>query len=123
MIRSLAGNCAPILDCSRDVEKTVAETPSDKMVMGAVWALCEFPLLVSQPNHSDLSLTALDDALKRFHKKKGAFRQQKMSKSAKAKVDEQLATVSHQLREQQLHTICDVMEIPVYEPDMVTTTQ
>ena len=64
--------------------------------MGAVRALCEFSLLVSQQNYSDLSLTALDDALKQFYRKKGAFREQKMSKSAKAKVDKQLATESHQ---------------------------
>jgi len=63
MIRSLAVNCAPILDCCKDDGKTPAETASDEMVMGAVWALCEFSLLVSQQNHSDLSLTALDDAL------------------------------------------------------------
>jgi len=74
MIRTLSANCAPIVDCSKDHRKTAAETASDEMVMGAVQALCEFPLLVSQQNHSDLSLTALDDALKRFHTKKGAFR-------------------------------------------------
>jgi len=97
MIRTLSANCAPILDCSKDDGKTVSETASDEMVMGAVQALCEFSLLVSQQNHSDLSLTALDDALNRFYKKKGAFRHQEMSKSAMAKVDEQLATESHQL--------------------------
>jgi len=63
MIRTLSVNCAPILDCSNDDRKTAAETASDEMVMGAVRALCEFSLLVSQRNHSDLSLTALDDAL------------------------------------------------------------
>jgi len=73
MIRTLAVNCAPILDCSQDARKTAAETASDEMVMGAVRALCEFSLLVSQQNHSDLSLAALDDALKRFYKKKRAF--------------------------------------------------
>jgi len=74
MIRTLAVNCAPILDCSQDAGKTAAETASDEMVMEAVRALCEFSLLVSQQNHSNLSLTALDDALKRFYTKKGAFR-------------------------------------------------
>jgi len=73
MIRTLAVNCIPILDCSQDTRKTAAETASDEMVMGAVWALCEFSLLVSQQNHSNLSLAALDDALKRCYKK-GAFR-------------------------------------------------
>ena len=105
MIRTLSVNCAPILHCSRDDRKTAAETASDEMVMGAVWALCEFSLLVSQQNHSDLSLTALDDALKRVYKKNIAFREQKMSKSAKSKVDEQLATESHQLRDQKIHKI------------------
>ena len=64
MIRTLSANCAPILDCSKDDRKTAAENWSDKMVLGAVSASCEFSLLVSQQNHSDLSLKALDDALK-----------------------------------------------------------
>ena len=45
------------------------------MVMGALQALCEFSLLVSQQCHSDLSLTAMDDVLKRLYKKKGAFQE------------------------------------------------
>ena len=64
MVRTLAVNYAPILDCSKDDGKTLAETASDKMVIGAVRAICEFSLLVSQQNRSDLSLTALDDVLK-----------------------------------------------------------
>jgi len=84
MIRTLSVNYARILDCSKDDGKTAVETASDEIVMGAARALCEFSLLVSQHNHSDLSLTALDDSLKRFYKKKGAFRDQKMSQSAKA---------------------------------------
>jgi len=91
MIRSLGVNCAPILNCCKDDGNTPAETASDEMVMGAVCALCEFSLLVSQQNHSDLSLTALDDVLNRLYKKKGAFQEQKMSKSEKAQVDELLA--------------------------------
>jgi hypothetical protein len=71
MIRTLAVNCAAILDCSKDDGKTAAENTSYEMVMGAVWASCEFSLLVSQQNHSDLSLTALDDEPKRFYQKKG----------------------------------------------------
>jgi hypothetical protein len=94
MIRTLAVNCAPILVCSKDDRKTVAETASDEMIMGAVQALCEFPLLVSKQNHLDLSLKALDDVLKRFYRKKCIFRKQKMSKSANAKVDDQLARES-----------------------------
>jgi len=46
---------------------------SDEMVLVALRALCKFSVLVSQHNHSDLSLTALDDALKRFYKKRDAF--------------------------------------------------
>jgi RecA/RadA recombinase len=64
MIRKLAVNCAPILVSSKDDGKTMAEIASDEMVMEAVLALCEFCILVSQQNHTDLSLTALDDALK-----------------------------------------------------------
>jgi hypothetical protein len=67
MIRTLAVYCTPILVCSKDDGKTVAETASDEMVMRVVRALCEISLLVSLQNHSDLSLTALDDALKDFH--------------------------------------------------------
>ena len=98
MIRILVLNCTPILNCTKDDGKTPAETASDKRVMGAVRALSEFSPLVSQQNHSDQSLTALDDTLKRLYKKTGAFREQKMSKSAKAKLDELLATESHQLQ-------------------------
>jgi hypothetical protein len=87
MIRTLAVNCAPILDYSQDVGKTAAETASDETVMGAVRALWEFSQLGSQPNDSDQYLTAQGNALKRFYQKKGAFQDQKMSKSAKAKVE------------------------------------
>jgi len=97
MIRTLAVNCAPILDCCQHAWKTAVETASDEFKMGAVWALCEFSRLVSHRNHSDLSLAALDDALKRFCKAKGAFQELKMLKSAKAKVDELLARESHEL--------------------------
>jgi len=123
MIRTLSVNCAPILDCSKDAGKTAAETASDETVMGAVRALCEFSQLVSQQNHSDLSLTALDNALKQVYKKKGAFRDQKMSKSVKAKVEEQLATESHQLREQTIHTIRAAMDVQVYGAEKVTTSK
>jgi len=123
MIRTLAVNCAPILVCSKDDGKTAAETASDEMVMGAVRGLCQFSLLVSQQNHSDLSLTALDDALKWFYQKKGIFRDQKMSKSAKAKVDDLLATESHQLREQKIHKIRAAMEALVYGAEKVSSTK
>jgi len=93
------------------------------MVMGAVWALCECSLLVSQQNHSDLSLKALDNALKRFYQKKGIFRAQKMSKSVKAKVDDLLATESHQLRKQKIHKIRAAMEALVYGAAIVSSTK
>jgi hypothetical protein len=123
MIRTLVVNYAPILDCSKDDGETPAEAASDEMIMGAVRALCEFSLLVSHQNHSDISLTALDNVLKRFYKKKGAFRDQKMSKSAKPKVDKQLATESHQLREQIIHKMRAAMEVLVYGAEKVTTSK
>jgi hypothetical protein len=66
MIRILVVNWAPILDYSKDDGKTATDKAANQMVMGAVWALCEFCLLVSQQNHSDLSLKAVDESLKRF---------------------------------------------------------
>jgi len=123
MTRTLAVNCALILVCSTDDRKTAVETASDEMVMGAVWALCEFSLLVTQQNHSDLSLKALDDALKRFYLKKGVSRKMRMSKSAKAKVDYLSPKESHQLREQKIHKICATMEAFVYGAEKVSTTK
>jgi hypothetical protein len=64
MVRTQVVNYAPILDCSQDAGKSAEGTTSDEMVMGVVWALCEFSLLVSKYNHSDLSLAPLDDAMK-----------------------------------------------------------
>jgi len=68
MIRTLPVISAPIPECFHVDRKTVAETASDEMAMGAVPALCAFSLLVSQQNRSDQSLTALDDAVKRFQR-------------------------------------------------------
>jgi len=95
MIRTQAVNCPPVLDCFKDDGNITAENASDEMVIGAVRASCEFSLLVRQRNHSDLSLTALDDALKRFYQNEDIFQEQKMSKSVKAKVDDLLATEYH----------------------------
>jgi hypothetical protein len=64
MIRTRAVRRAAILDCFYDDGKAPAETASDQLVMGAVRALYEVSLLVSPQNHSDLSVTALSDALK-----------------------------------------------------------
>ena len=121
-MRTLAVNCAPIPNYSNDDGKSAAETASDTMVMGAVRALCEFSLLVSQQNHSDLSLGALDDAQMRFYKYNGVFRQQKMTKSAKVKVDVKLAMESHQLRDQKIHIIRASMEVQVYRAERVTVS-
>jgi len=46
-----------------------------------------------------------------------------MLKSAKAKVDDLLATVSHQLREQKIHKIRAAMEALVYGAGNVSTTK
>ena len=114
MIRTLAVNCAQILVCFKNDRKTVAETASHELVMGAVRALCEICLLVSQQNHSDVSLKAVEDAVKRFYQKKGICREQKMSKSAKAKVDDLLVTESHQLHARKIHKIRTAIEALVY---------
>jgi len=122
MIRTLAMNCAPIHVCWKNDRKTAPQTASDEIVMGAVWALGEFSLLVSQQNHSDLSLKALDNAVKLFYQKKGIIREQKMSKSSKAKVDDLLATESHQLLEQTIDKICAAIEAVVYGAEKVSST-
>jgi len=74
MIWTLAVNFTLIIDCSKDNRTTMGDTASDAMVKGTVWTLCEFSLLVSQENHFDLSLTALDDAVMRLYNKKGDFK-------------------------------------------------
>jgi len=121
MIRTLEVNCAAIHDSSQDAGKTAAETGSDLIVMESVRVLCEFSLLVSQQHHSNLSLKALDNALKRFHQKQGIFQDQKMSKSAKANVDELLATESHLLRKQNIYKIHAAMEALAYGVEKVCT--
>jgi len=73
MIRAHSVNCIPILVCSKDDGETAAKAASEAMVTGAVRASCEFSLLVGEQNHSDLSLKALDDALKGFCQKKSVF--------------------------------------------------
>jgi hypothetical protein len=123
MIRTLAVNCAPILHCSTYYGKTAAQTPTNEMVMGAVWAVCQFCVLVSQQNHFDLSLNALDDALKQFCQQQGIFRDQTMSKSVKATVDDLLATESDQLGEQKILKTHAAMEALVYGAEKVSTTK
>jgi hypothetical protein len=121
-IRTLAVHCASILVCSKDDGKTAVETASDEMVMGAVRALCEFSLLVSPQNHSDLSLKELDDALKRYSQKKAILQEQKMLKSAKAKVNDLLATESNQLCEPRIDKIRAAMEALAYGAEKVSLT-
>jgi len=123
MIRTLAANCDPILVCSKDDRKTVADNASDDMAVGAVRALCEFSLLVSQQNHSDLSFKTLDDAPKQLHQKKGTVREQKISKSAMANADYLLATESHQIYEQKIYEIRASMQAFVYGAEIVSTTK
>jgi hypothetical protein len=65
----------------------------------------------------------MDDALWRFSQKKGIFRSQKMSKSAKAKVDDLLSWESHLLREQKIHMIRAAMKALVSGAEKVSTTK
>jgi hypothetical protein len=66
MIRPLSVHRALILDCSKDDGKSPLGTASNEMLMGAMQALCEFSLLVSQQKHTDLPLRALDDIQRQF---------------------------------------------------------
>jgi len=52
--------------------------------------------------------------------KMSAFQEQKMSKSAKAKVNDQLAIEWHQLPEQMIDNIHAAMEVLVYWTEKVT---
>ena len=123
MIRTEAVNFAPILDCSNDGGKTAGQNASDQMVMEAVWIICQSSLLLSQQHLSDLSLEAQDDALKRSYQKKHIIRELKMPKSAKAKLDDLLATESHQLWEHMNYTIRVAMEALVFGAGKVSTTR
>jgi hypothetical protein len=113
-IISLAVDYFPILDCSQDTGKIATENTFKEVVMDAVPALCEFSLLVRQQNQSDLSLKALDNAHKQLYKRKGNFRQRKLSKSVTASVDDLLARESNQLHELKIYKICAAMEALVY---------
>jgi hypothetical protein len=66
-------NSAPIVVCSNDDGESAVEKASAPGVMGAVLALCEFSLLVTQHNQMDQSFKALDDAANRLGQKKGNF--------------------------------------------------
>jgi hypothetical protein len=121
MIRTPVVNCASILVYSKYDGKTVAETATCEMVIGAVRALCE--LLVCKRSHSDLSLNPLHDGLKQIHQKKGIFREHYMLKSAMPKVDDFLATESKQLWEQRIYKIHAAKEALVYGAEQVSTTK
>jgi hypothetical protein len=121
MICTLEVNCATIRDCFQDTGKAAAETGTDEMVMGAAWALCEFSRFVSQQTYSEVSLAEEDNGLKRFENKNSGFRHQKMSKSAKAKVDELLAIKNHRLGERKIHKIRTAMEVKLCRTAKIAT--
>jgi len=123
MIITLPVNGAPFRVCSKDDRKSTVEKASHEMVMGAVWAVCLFSLLVSQQNHLDLSFNALDDAFKRFNQKNGIFGEQQMLKSANTEGYDLFAIESHQLCEQRIHKIHLGKEAIVYGVEMVSPTQ
>jgi len=114
MIRTVAVICTAILVCSIDDRNTAAATTSNEMVMGAVRASSEFSQLVSQQNHSDLSLTALDDAIKRLYQNKGIVRKSKMLMSMLAIAHDLLARESHQFRKHEIRMIRPAMNPIVY---------
>jgi len=64
IIRTLAAKCAPILSAQKMTEELCGKKPLMKLEMRALRALCELSLLISQHNHSDLCITARDDARK-----------------------------------------------------------
>jgi hypothetical protein len=123
MIRTQAVHWALILNCFKDDRRPPAKTASIEMVLEEVRALCEWSLLDSQQDQTDLSLTAVDDTMNTFSKNKGAFRDQKMLKSAKTKVNKQLARHSRQLREQKIHKIHGAMEVLGHRAKKVTTSK
>lgn len=100
--RKVAITCDPLSLSSNDNEKTVVGSALDEMVIGAVYILCEFSLLVSSQNHHDLSLKALDNPLNNFAKKMHSVQLQKVSQSAKPKVDEMLTSESYLLNRQKI---------------------
>jgi hypothetical protein len=73
MIRTHAVNCTVIHVWNKDDRKTVAQSSSDRMVMGLLCVLCEVSLNVSQQNHFNISGNILANTLKQFYMKKGIF--------------------------------------------------
>jgi len=72
---------------------------------------------------NQITLTALDDAWKQFSKKNGLFWDQKIMKSMKTKVNEQLARGSNQYAEQSIHIICTTREDLEYGAENVSTSK
>ena len=66
MISTLAVNFGSFLGCLNYDGKRAAETASDEIIMGALHALCEYSIHVSQQNHSDLSLKGVNDGHQGF---------------------------------------------------------
>jgi len=103
--------------------EAVSESASNEMVPVVVPLVCELSLLVSQQNHSNLSLKPLDDTLKRLYQKKGDFQNQEMLKSVTAIVDEKLVRISHKLRQWIIHKIVDAMKVLEYMNKTFTATK
>jgi len=93
------------------------------MVIGAVHALCEFSLLVSQQHHYNQSLNTIDDTLKQFFLKMGGFVEQTMLMSAMTKVDKLLARIFPELEVQRSFEIHAPREVRVYEDEKFTPTK
>jgi len=123
MIPMLAVNDTPILVRSNDNSRAAAETDSDVIVMWAEWVICEISDYNSNQNHSDLVLTATDNALRELNNRKGDFQVQKMKFSVKAWVDNPVAAESPQVSLQNICKIHPAMEIDVYGAETITKTK
>ena len=74
IMRIIAINCALIPISSKDDRITAAYTASDNMVVGAAQVFSDFTLLLSQFNHSDLSLNTQDNVLNQVIRKRRFFK-------------------------------------------------
>jgi len=113
MVRTHHVKCSSLLVCSKDDGKTAEKIAYEEMEMGSVWALCDFSLLVSHQNYSNLSFNELDNELNRFYLKKVIVQEQQMLMSAKTIVDKQVAKSPNKLWEQkikQIHTALAVLQ-------------
>jgi len=101
----------------------MAETSSHDRVMGVVEAFCVFSQLVSQQNHSDWFLKALDVTLKWFYKMNSTSHHQTMLKPVQANISKQLERECRQLQEWMIYKICTAMDVHAYRAVMVSTTK